>query len=51
VFSGYNLYSVVNESHPNGDQPPASSGLGLAASDVEELSALVNSRTNVTITD
>jgi LysM repeat protein len=48
---GYILYSVADGSHPNLDQPPPSSGLALAASDVEELSALVNSRTNVTITD
>ena len=48
---GYILYSVPDAAHPNVDQPPPASGLGLAASDVEELSSLVNSRTNVTITD
>jgi LysM repeat protein len=47
----YTLYSVPDSAHPNVDQPPPPSGLGLAASDVEELSSLVNNRTPVTITD
>jgi LysM repeat protein len=47
---GYILYSVPDSAHPNVDPPPAT-GLALAASDVDELSALVNSRTQVTITD
>jgi LysM repeat protein len=48
---GYMLYSVADAAHPNVDQPPPATGLALAASDVEELSSLVNSRTPVTITD
>ena len=48
---GYYLYSVADGAHPNVDQPPPPTGLALAASDVEELSALVNGRTPVTITD
>ena len=48
---GYILYSIADGAHPRIDQPPPPTGLGLAASDVEELSALVNSRTPVTITD
>jgi LysM repeat protein len=47
----YVLYSVPDAGHPRIEQPPPPSGLGLAASDVEELSSIVNSRTNVTITD
>lgn len=47
----YTIYSVPDGAHPNLDQPPAPSGLGLSASDVEELSGLVNNRTPVTITD
>lgn len=48
---GYILYSVADAAHPHVDQPPPATGLALAASDVEELSSLVNSRTPVTITD
>jgi LysM repeat protein len=48
---GYILYSVPDAAHPNIDQPPPATGLGMAASDVEELSGLVNSRTPVTATD
>jgi LysM repeat protein len=48
---GYILYSVPDAAHPNIDQPPPATGLGMAASDVEELSGLVNSRTPVTVTD
>ena len=48
---GYTLYSTPDSGHPNVDQPPPPSGLGLAASDVEELSSLVNNKTPVTITD
>jgi LysM repeat protein len=47
----YTLYSVPDAAHPNLDQPPPPSGLGLAATDVEELSSLVNNKTPVTITD
>jgi len=48
---GYILYSIPDGSHPNVDQAAPATGLGLAASDVEELSGLVNSRTPVTITE
>jgi len=48
---GYTLYSMPDSAHPNVDQPPPPVGLGLAASDVEELSSLVNNRTPVTIGD
>jgi LysM repeat protein len=47
----YMLYSVPDSAHSNLEQPPPPSGLGLAATDVEELSSLVNNRTPVTITD
>jgi hypothetical protein len=49
--AGYTLYSVPDSAHPNLDQPPPPAGLGLAASDLEELGSLVNNRTAVTITD
>jgi LysM repeat protein len=48
---GHTLYSVPDAAHPNVDQPPPPTGTGLAASDVEELSSLVNNKTPVTITD
>ena len=47
----YTLYSVPDAAHPNLEQPPPPTGFGLAASDVEELSSLVNNRTAVTIVD
>ena len=47
----YTLYSAPDTAHPNLEQPPPPTGLGLAASDVEELSSLVNTGTPVTITD
>jgi LysM repeat protein len=47
----YTIYSMPDSAHPNLESPPAPSGLGLAASDVEELSSLVNNRTAVTITE
>ena len=47
----YTLYSVTDSAHPNVTQPPPPLGLGLAASDAEELSSLVNNRTPVTIID
>jgi LysM repeat protein len=47
----YTIYSVPDAARPNLDQPPPPSGLGLAATDVQELSSLVNNRTPVTITD
>jgi hypothetical protein len=45
----YTLYSMGDPAHPNLTPPPPPVGLGLAASDVEELSSLVNNRTPVTI--
>ena len=48
--SGYMLYSMPDPAHPD-PLPPPSQGLGLAASDLVELSSLVNSKTAVTITD
>jgi len=47
----YTLYAVPDATHPNLDQPPPPTGLGLAAVDLEELSTLVNKTTAVTITD
>ena len=47
----YTLYSVSDSAHPNLEQPPPPTGLGLAATDLEELSTLVNNRTPVTIVD
>ena len=49
--AGYTLYSVPDAAHSNLDQPPPPVGLGMAATDVEELSSLVNNRTPVTIID
>ena len=49
--SAYTLYSMPDSAHPNLDQPPPPVGLGLAASDVEELGSLVNNHTPVTIID
>jgi LysM repeat protein len=49
--SAHTLYSVPDSAHPNLDQPPPPTGLGLAATDLEELSSLVNNKTPVTITD
>ena len=49
--AGYTLYSIADAAHPNLTQPPPPVGLGLAASDVEELSSLVNNHTPVTIID
>jgi LysM repeat protein len=46
---GYTLYAVPDATHPNLEQPPPPTGLGLAATDLEELSTLVNNRTPVTI--
>jgi LysM repeat protein len=48
--SGYILYAMPDEAHPD-PVPPPSQGLGFAASDLVELSSLVNSKTTVTITD
>ena len=49
--SAYTVFSVVDTAHPNLEQPAPPSGIGLAATDVEELSGLVNKHTPVTITD
>jgi LysM repeat protein len=47
----YTIYSVPDSARPNLDQPAPPQGLGLAATDANELSGLVNNRTPVTITD
>lgn len=47
----YTLYSVPDATHPNLEQPPPPTGFGMAASDLEELSSLVNNKTAVTIID
>jgi LysM repeat protein len=47
----YMLYAVPDGAHPNLEQPPPPSGIGLGATDVEELSSLVNKNMPVTITD
>jgi len=47
----YTIYSVPDTARPNLDQPAPPQGLGLAATDANELSGLVNNRTPVTITD
>jgi hypothetical protein len=47
----YTLYAVPDATHPNLDQPPPPTGLGLPAVDLEELSTLVNNHTPVTIVD
>jgi LysM repeat protein len=49
--AGYTLYAVPDSTHPNLEQLPPPTGLGLAATDLEELSTLVNNRTPVTIVD
>jgi LysM repeat protein len=48
---GYMIYAIPDTSHPSSDQPPPASGLGISASDAEELSSLVNGKTPVTITE
>lgn len=47
----YTIFSVPDSARPNLEQPPPPLGLGLAATDVDELSSLVNNRTPVTIID
>ncbi|MGH7935810.1 MAG: LysM peptidoglycan-binding domain-containing protein [Chthoniobacterales bacterium] len=47
---GYVLYSEADEAHPVLDVPPPNEGIGMSATDVEELSSLVNTKTAVTIT-
>ncbi|HEY3662538.1 MAG TPA: LysM peptidoglycan-binding domain-containing protein [Chthoniobacterales bacterium] len=46
---GYVIYSEPDDAHQILDIPPPGDGLGMAASDVEELSSLVNTKTPVTI--
>ena len=48
---GYIIYAIPDASHPSSDQPSPPSGLGIPASDAEELSSLVNGKTPVTITE
>ena len=48
---GYFLYSESDATHRDESGQPAPPGLGLAASDVEELSSFVSTKTPVTITD
>jgi LysM repeat protein len=48
---GYLIYSEPDDSHQILDIPPPPQGIGMSASDVEELSSLVNTRTAVTITE
>ena len=48
---GYFLYSEPDAGHRDESGQPAPPGLGLTASDVEELSSLVSAKTPVTITD
>ncbi len=48
--AGYVLYSMPDDSHQILDVPPPTLGIGMTASDLEELSSLVNTRTAVTIT-
>jgi LysM repeat protein len=48
---GYILYSEVDPAKNPGSVTPPPYGLGMAPSDVEELSGLVNAKTTVTITD
>jgi LysM repeat protein len=48
---GYFLYSEADATHRDESGQPAPPGLGLASSDVEELSSLVSTKTPVTITD
>jgi LysM repeat protein len=49
--AAYMIYSMPDATHPELGQPAPGSGLGLDATDVEELCGLVNSRTPVTIRD
>jgi len=47
----YTIYAIPDAFHPATDQPPPPLGLGVSATDAEELSSLVNSKTPVTITE
>ena len=48
---GYTIYAVPDAFHPTANQAPPPLGLGISASDAEELSSLVNGKTPVTITE
>ena len=48
---GYFLYSEPDATHRDESGQPSPAGLGLAASDVEELSSLVSTKSALTITD
>jgi hypothetical protein len=48
---GYFIFAEPDATHKDAANQPPPPGLGLLASDVEELSSLVNSKTAVTITD
>jgi LysM repeat protein len=48
---GYFLFAEPDANHRDAAGQPPPPGLGMVASDVEELSSLVNSKTTVTITD
>jgi LysM repeat protein len=48
---GYFIYSEPDSTHRDESGQPPPPGLGLAASDVEEMSSLVGTKTVVTITD
>jgi LysM repeat protein len=47
----YTIYAIPDAFHPAANQPPPLLGLGVSASDAEELSSLVNGKTPVTITE
>jgi LysM repeat protein len=47
----YTIYAIPDAFHPAANQAPPSLGLGISASDAEELSSLVNGKTPVTITE
>jgi len=46
---GYVIYSQPDDSHQILEVPPPAQGIGMAATDVDELSSLVNTRTAVTV--
>jgi LysM repeat protein len=47
----YTIYAIPDPFHPAANQSPPPLGLGISASDAEELSSLVNGKTPVTITE
>jgi LysM repeat protein len=49
ALPGYFLYAKPDDAHPNLDVPLPPQGLGFAASDLIELSGLVNTKTPVTV--